>query len=216
MNAPFTCPETNELEKLRASADETRANAARWIDELESARAAHQAIEARFLATLTPANAKAHAETAAKLRDLAGVVGTLEAAGGPDKLRRNVLAAPEAFALFTAGFDARLAALESLKKAALRLLAERRSAVTLAGVAHSVLVDAEPSVREIANGIVAAVESDFHAALAARNYAAASGVNCTPRSFEELFSLLVAPLPALPAQADAPAAKGPGVKLFNW
>lgn len=194
------------LEKHVARADKIAADAARWASLLDAAQATRRAAQNAFLDTLDAKGAAALAEADADWHKLTLAVGTVEAAGGPEALRLAALETPDAYALFVAGFDARAAALNDLRKTALRALAARRAEATEAGEVHPLLVDDLPAVRA-AREAADAIDHATSAALVARGYAEArrTGQRVTYRPFDELLSLLRAPLPVIPDATPAPA-----------
>jgi hypothetical protein len=196
----------HELEKHVARADKIAADAARWGSLLETAQASRLAAQNAFLDTLDAKGAATLAEADADVHKLTLAVGTVEAAGGPNALRLAALETPEAFALFAAGFEARFNALGAMKRTALRALATSRAEATEAGEINPLAVEELPAVRE-ASDKVARIDAEAQAALTAHNYAAArrKGQSVTYRPFDELLSLLRAPLPAVPDLAPAPA-----------
>ncbi len=195
------------LEKHAARADKIAADAARWASLLDTAQATRRAAQNAFLDTLDAKGAAALAEADADLHRLTLAVGTVDAAGGPEALRLAALESPDAYAHFVAGFDARVAALNDLRKPALRALAARRAEATEAGEVHPLLVDELPAVRA-AREAADSIDNATSAALVAKGYAESrrTGQRVVHRPFNELLDLLRAPLPVVPDAAPTPAA----------
>lgn len=193
------------LEKHVARADKIAADAARWASLLDAAQATRRAAQNAFLDTLDAKGAAALAEADADWHKLTLAVGTVEAAGGPEALRLAALETPEAYALFVAGFDARVVALNDLRKTALRALAARRAEATEAGESNPFAVDELPQVRA-AREAADAVDRATSVALVARGYSEArrTGQRVIYRPFDEVLDLLRAPLPVIPGAAPAP------------
>lgn len=196
----------HELEKHTARADKIAADAARWGSLLDTAQASRLAAQNAFLDTLDAKGAATLAEADADFHKLTLAVGTVEAAGGPNALRLAALESPQAYALFVAGFDARVAALNELRKTALRALAARRAEATEAGEMNPFTVEEVPAVRA-AREAADSIDNATSAALVARGYAEArrTGQRVTYRPFDELLSLLRASLPVVPELTPVPA-----------
>ena len=195
------------LEKHAARADKIAADAARWASLLDTAQATRLAAQNAFLDTLDAKGAAALAEADADFHKLTLAAGTVEAAGGPEALRLAALESPDAFALFVAGFEARFAALNDLRKVALRSLAARRAEATEAGETNPFAVDDLPAVRK-AREAADSIDNATSVALVAKGYADSRriGQRVVHRPFNELLDLLRAPLPVVPDAAPTPSA----------
>ena len=193
--------QVQQLEKLRAEADKTAAAASRWPQLLDSAQAAFAAAEVNFLAGLDAKTAAALAAASDDVRKLAVACATLEKAGGPEGFRTRALRSPEAFALLSAGFANRLAALENLKPAARILYASRSADAIESGRVTDVLsalsCDHLPDVAE-ARALVDSLDRQAQAALVARNTCANPQHHQPHRPFDALLDELDVPLPVVP------------------
>ena len=217
---PFDSPAVQELAGFVREADAAKAARAaaisRWSEVQTSAKATLDAAEAAFLISLDAPAAAALADASDTLHKVSIAAAVVERAGDPEIPRQKLLARAEVFAALSAGYADRQAALAELKKAANAFYYSRiADVIEETGVTDLLAVEASGRVRE-ARDLVDRVESLAHQALVARNYAEARGVSCTPRPFDELHALLVAPLPVVP-DSPAPAPTVPAkAKTSRW
>lgn len=189
------------LRNLLASAKQAAAKADAFAAELDAAKAAAAAAEAQFLASLSDRDASRLAEAKRHVADLTAAVQAIENAGGATEFRRRALATPEVFDTLAAAFAERVDALNKLLPLARKKLAERRGALTEAGVS-AVEIEWSPLVgawRDHVDRITSAIADATHAKV----FCERRGVNETPQTFDELFLRVTAPLPVAPMIAEA-------------
>ncbi len=195
--------ELDQLARFQARADKIASDAARWPALLSQARANLAAAQEAFVSGLDAKAAASVADADAQVRALVPACAALDAAGGPEALRFNALNTPDVFAAFVAGFEKRYNALEKLKPLARAAYSQCTADAVAAGAdpRHLVGFEMPPSMRE-ARSVLDVLDGDAQAALVAHNYAA-NPAGYSRRPFGELFALLAAPLPTVPAVSAA-------------
>jgi hypothetical protein len=198
---PYENDHTRLLNRHIHDADALAEKAASWADKLATAKVEASSAEEAFLSDFTPAKARDLAEAKNRVRDFAHVVEAIESAGGPAAARASALQTAAVFSALAKGFAERIATFNRLVPVALKRLGERRAVLTEQGVSAG-WIENDPAVcalRAHHGAIVDAIAS----ATAGEVYASKRGVGYAPRTFDELYALLTAPIPQAPATPAA-------------
>jgi len=188
---------TRLLDKLAQQADAHAAKAAKWFDELAAAKAEAETAETAFLSDFSPSNARDFAEAKKLVRNLTSLTEAINNAGGAQYSRLVQLRTPLVFSTFAKGFAERRDTLMKLLPPARKQLAARQSVLIESGV-HHIAAEADP-IFMLIEGYLRALGDAADAAAVNQTYSETRGKDREPRSFDNLYAELVAPLPQAPA-----------------